>query len=176
MISFETARDTLAHALLQPIPLLRRIECAAFVRGDTALGLSSIGAHVRHVGDAVECLLRGIGSGRIDFDARDRDERLERDAALAIARLVELAARVRSLAAADAPEALMVRHDAGEGVDAPFAATTPERELMFLTTHAVHHWALVAVLLRRAGLEPPAEFGVAPSTLRFREGGEVCAR
>lgn len=176
MIPFEVARETLALALLQPIALLRLVDPDAFVRGAPELGLSSIGAHLRHVGDAVDCLLRGIGDGRVDFDARDRDERLERDPELAIARLESLAARLRSLDAASAPEALVVRHDAAGESERAFAASTPERELMFLTTHAIHHWALVAVLLRRAGVEPPVEFGVAPSTLRSRQGGHACAR
>jgi hypothetical protein len=38
------------------------------------------------------------------------------------------------------------------------------RELGMLLSHTVHHYALIAMLLRARGIEPPADFGVAPST------------
>jgi uncharacterized damage-inducible protein DinB len=46
--------------------------------------------------------------------------------------------------------------------------STVARELQFLLSHTVHHYALVAIRLRLAGREPAAGFGVSPSTLRFR--------
>jgi len=176
MSVFDIARETLAATLEQPLESLFLVSRDDFVRGEPELGLSSIGAHVRHVGDAVECLLTGLGCGRIDFDARTRDERLERDPALAVARLRDLASRVRRLDRECCPESVLVSHDAPSGATLPVATSTPERELIFLASHCVHHWALVAVLMRRCGIAPPLEFGVAVSTLRFREGGEVCAR
>jgi hypothetical protein len=39
------------------------------------------------------------------------------------------------------------------------------RELQSLLSHTVHHYALIAIALRLQGIEPSAEFGVAPSTL-----------
>lgn len=176
MTVFEQARETLAATLEQPLESLLLVSRDDFVRGEPDLGLSSIGAHVRHVGDAVECLLTGMGNGRIDFDARTRDERLERDPALAVARLRDLALRVRRLDHECCPESVLVSHDAPSDTAIPVAASTPERELIFLASHCVHHWALVGVLMRKCGISPPSQFGVAVSTLRFREGGEVCAR
>ncbi len=42
-----------------------------------------------------------------------------------------------------------------------------KRELQFLLSHTIHHYSLVAVALRAQGFEPGADFGVAPSTLRY---------
>jgi hypothetical protein len=43
------------------------------------------------------------------------------------------------------------------------------RELQFLLSHTVHHYALMALILRLQGFNPAAEFGVAPSTLQHWE-------
>ena len=43
------------------------------------------------------------------------------------------------------------------------------RELLFLISHTVHHFALIAFMLRSFGIEPGDKFGVAPSTLRYRQ-------
>jgi uncharacterized damage-inducible protein DinB len=49
------------------------------------------------------------------------------------------------------------------------------RELQFLATHTVHHFALVALLLRQRGVEVPVEMGVAPSTLEHWKSSDSCA-
>ncbi|UCF67889.1 MAG: DinB family protein [Acidobacteriota bacterium] len=41
------------------------------------------------------------------------------------------------------------------------------RELRFLLSHTVHHFAIIGLMLRMLGGEPPAAFGVAPSTLDY---------
>jgi hypothetical protein len=41
------------------------------------------------------------------------------------------------------------------------------RELQALSTHTVHHFALIAVALRAHGVEVPPDFGYSPATLRF---------
>jgi hypothetical protein len=50
------------------------------------------------------------------------------------------------------------------------------RELVVLLSHTIPHYALIAVLLRARGSEPPAAFGVAPSTLaHWQEERTACA-
>jgi hypothetical protein len=45
--------------------------------------------------------------------------------------------------------------------------TTLGRELLFLSSHTVHHFALVAQYCRAAGVEPEQDFGKAPATRAF---------
>jgi hypothetical protein len=40
------------------------------------------------------------------------------------------------------------------------------RELQVLSSHTIHHFALIAVTLRAHGVQMDADFGMAPSTLR----------
>ena len=60
----------------------------------------------------------------------------------------------------------------------PGLATTTSvlRELEFLLSHTIHHYALVAVMARIQGCEPGPTFGVAPSTLKYQQAQAVCAR
>ncbi|MDH3494762.1 MAG: hypothetical protein OEM82_14505, partial [Acidobacteriota bacterium] len=47
--------------------------------------------------------------------------------------------------------------------------TSLARELEFLHSHTVHHYALIAAKLGSMNIEVPFEFGVAPSTLKYWE-------
>jgi hypothetical protein len=42
--------------------------------------------------------------------------------------------------------------------------STLGRELAFVASHTIHHFAIVALLLRDMGIGVPARFGYAPST------------
>jgi hypothetical protein len=58
--------------------------------------------------------------------------------------------------------------------------STVARELQFLLSHTIHHYALIALVLRLQGFTTGEEFGVNPSTLRHwrgrREEAAACSR
>lgn len=166
MSPIEITRHSLIAALRDALTILRGIRDDDFRLGEDSLGLSSIGAHVRHVGDACDRFLDGVARGFIDYDCRSRDVRFEFDRIAAIERLESLVARFSELDPHTQPSSLLVRHDAPEGEDEMVLRSSVERELMFLASHGVHHFALVAVLLRAKAIETPPGFGMAISTLR----------
>jgi uncharacterized damage-inducible protein DinB len=128
----------------------------------------SIGAQLRHVLDFHACLLRDLDSGHIEYDRRDRDPRVEVERTRAIDRLRACASRLRALVTVGVPRVLLVRADEPAAAGAPrWAQSSLERELQCLSSHTVHHYALVALMLRTLGASAPAEFGVAPSTLAY---------
>ena len=45
--------------------------------------------------------------------------------------------------------------------------STLGRELFFATHHAIHHHAMMKTIGREFGIEAPAGFGTAPSTIKF---------
>ncbi len=171
-------RDNLL-ALEQGAQLLDRLDDAAYRRAMQPVFGSSIGAHMRHNLDHYACLLDGIKSGAVDYGARERKLETEQDRAAARHEFARIA---RALAALDAGAArqatLRVRREADENAEA--VASSLERELDFLMSHTIHHYAIVAILCRLQAIEIPDDFGVAPSTLRFREreraGRQTCAR
>ena len=48
-----------------------------------------------------------------------------------------------------------------------YTQSTVERELQFLRFHTVHHFAIIAMILKIQGIETPKDFGFAPSTLAY---------
>lgn len=125
-----------------------------------------IGAHARHVLDHIFCLLRGVKTERINYDARTRDPELETDPAqmlialdLAIGQLRELRDQVEPAA-----EVRVVNAVAPSGQPSEFNSNW-SRELAFLAHHTMHHLAMIVIAARGLGVEPPAHYGVAPSTL-----------
>jgi hypothetical protein len=76
---------------------------------------------------------------------------------------------IRCLATLDeeaTTDTLLVRMNSGGGSPAAdLAPSTLVRELLFLVSHTVHHFAVIRLLLAAEGIDPGEEFGTAPSTL-----------
>lgn len=160
--------DNLA-VLRQGRDLIEGLDRTQYSQNAPTLALSGVGPHLRHVVDFYERFLGAIEekATRVDYDARERDPRVETDPAHAVRTIDRTVARLGALARAmaDDPEmTLQVRSDGSPWVDSCVA-----RELQSLVSHTVHHYALIAVAVRSQGGEPGAEFGVAPSTLRHWE-------
>lgn len=135
---------------------------------------SGAGSHIRHCLDFYQSLLDGVWAGRVDYNRRERDALVARDRACAAAKIEILIEELRALASLPGDTTLLVSPEE-EGADA-WCASTLARELQFLLSHTVHHYALVALILRLQGFEPGEEFGVAPSTLAHWRQEALCAR
>jgi len=160
--------------LEQGLELLERLSDGAYA-GESE-GPKPVGPHFRHVLEHYSCFLDGVAGGRIDYDARPREVALETDRAAARQRIVELVGGLTALADADLDLAAQVRLECGLGGDGEqWSRSTVRRELHFLVSHTVHHFALIGLLLERHGVAPDAEFGVAPSTLLHRRRLTSCA-
>ena len=157
------------HFLDQGIALLDSLDDSLFQSCDEH-GHSCVGAHLRHVLDCYRCFLRGLDSDRIDYDARERNASLESDRRIAREKLLEVRHALEELGGSDRNRQMWVRVDAAAWSDVdPWTQSTLGRELQFLLSHTVHHFALIAMTLRAIGFEPGSAFGVAPSTLEHRE-------
>jgi len=130
---------------------------------------AGIGPHLRHCIDFYSCFLRDHAGGRVDYDRRERNPRLETDRGTALAEIRRLTEALEAISSEDPGRALAVRVDVSprEDRDTSWSPTSIGRELRFLVSHTVHHFALIAQILRARGVEPGREFGVAPSTLAY---------
>jgi hypothetical protein len=167
----EDALRSAARALEDLAGFLSAISATDYQRPSAILAGSTLGRHARHCIDHFECLLAGIPFGLVDYDARNRDAAIECDRNFAIARCRSLAtdvlANLRPLPAT-APVLVRIASDL-EG-EIPPQRSSLGRELLFVQSHAVHHFALLCAIAREHGLAVAADFGVAPSTLRHRRG------
>jgi uncharacterized damage-inducible protein DinB len=145
------------------------------------ISTSSVGEHFRHILDAIECMVDGVDGGKIDYDRRERDEVTERDPSAAIARVEKLERVIQNWESRES-KPLRVRADAPDGAPgaegedgAGWIDSTVDREIVYLVNHTIHHYALIAMILRHLGVEPDQDFGVAPSTLRYWKEVGRCA-
>ncbi len=123
------------------------------------------GAHLRHIIEHYDALLSPPAAGVVDYDLRLRDRELERNIALARRRLQAL--RMRIAGDTMPPETLLqVRGQGGLEGDFEFVITSSfGRELVFVASHALHHYALMRPYCQAAGISVSCDFGKAPSTV-----------
>jgi hypothetical protein len=127
---------------------------------------SPIGAHYRHLIEHYQCLLEGLESGKVDYDARRRDVPLEvsRTHAQEVTRALHRRLGTIDGLAPGHPLQIQTRTSV-DAAGPEWTSSTLGRELQFLVSHTVHHFALIKLLLAPDGIELPAEFGTAPSTV-----------
>jgi hypothetical protein len=124
-----------------------------------------LGAHLRHVIEHYEALLFPERAGIVDYDARARDAELEATPSLALAGLLALNQALARCPAGRLDQVLSVR--GRTGALGEFDFQTPSslgRELAFLASHTVHHFALLAGTCTQQGIATPEGFGKAPAT------------
>jgi len=149
-----------ASLLAQGLALLSTLSNEGFA-ALSPLG-ASVGGHFRHVIDFYSCFLRGLESGSIDYDLRDRDSDVESNRDSCKDAIQEL---LRALNMISVPPDSVISVKAEASVPALFANSTVAREMQFLSAHTIHHFALISYVLTERGFSVPPGFGVAPSTL-----------
>jgi uncharacterized damage-inducible protein DinB len=161
----------------QGVDLLSRLDDPLFRASPDGLFRGGVGAQFRHCIDFYGCFLDGLGTGRVDYSRRQRDERVETSRTHALAAASRVRERLLAIDAHDAPRALEVRSEEASSDSGLLdgCASTVGRELQFLVSHTIHHYALIAAVLRLLGHDVRRdfpEFGVAPSTLsHWRQAG-----
>lgn len=129
-------------------------------------GRHTLGKHVRHIIDHYDALLDGLDRGAevIDYEQRQRDEALEQWPQQAASHLAAVEARLSLLGSGPSPDALTLAYPLDD--ERLSLASSLNRELAFLTSHSIHHMAIIALLAEQSGIHLPESFGVHPSTLR----------
>jgi hypothetical protein len=135
------------------------------VRPDPAYGQYT-GPHLRHVIEHYEALLLRESDSAVNYDKRARDRELESSVRLARARLIELRQRLTGWPDAALEQSIIVLGQAGEAGEFEFTTrSSVGRELVFLASHTIHHFALLQVYCEQHGIPTACNFGRAPSTL-----------
>jgi uncharacterized damage-inducible protein DinB len=149
--------------------LLSRISDAAYTATPSGLAPHKAGGHLRHILEFYECFLAGLPASHIDYDARQRDLSLERSRQAAQERIHRLIRCLETESALRTDSVVWVRIEdsAGSRIPEPFLISSVGRELQVLSSHTIHHFALMAMALRALGVPVDPDFGMAPSTLRY---------
>jgi hypothetical protein len=129
---------------------------------------AAVGPHVRHCLDHFRLLLDGWPTGAVDYDARERDARAERDPVVAREVLRGITGGLAAIRPHDLAREIRVTQSAAPGRPPLASRSRLERELVFLSSHTIHHIAIMVLAARAAGVTVPAELAVAYSTESHR--------
>jgi uncharacterized damage-inducible protein DinB len=149
--------------LRQALDLVAGIDDRAYATTPAGMAPHRAGGHLRHIVEFYQSFLDGLRSGRVDYDARRRDAAIESSRASASAAIRRIIGALET-SAADRP--ILVRMEDAGDADL-WMQSTVTRELQVLSSHTIHHFALMALTLRGHGIEMRPDFGMAPSTLRY---------
>lgn len=128
-------------------------------------GRASVGQHVRHTLEFYQCLVDASGS--VNYDARKRDIMIESSASHAAHVVDEIMERINSFIE-DVPMKMLAEMPGSENL--VNVASSLSRELLYVLEHAIHHMALMRILIKdeASDFELDDTFGVAYSTLAYR--------
>jgi hypothetical protein len=152
--------------LRQALQLLERLDESVYSGTAPGFAPDRVGAHLRHILEFYQCFLDGLDSSHIDYDSRRRDESIERSRHMAS---IAIRSIIHSLdTRAEQERIVWVRMEDAEasGGRDSFMESSLSRELQVLSSHTVHHFALIAMTLRAHGVQMNPDFGMALSTLR----------
>ncbi len=137
-----------------------------YVQPSKTLFNATIGQHVRHIIELFQCLEDGYDIGLVNYENRKRDPRIETDKAFASTLLIEVHQRLEKENKALKLEACYDEH----AVDLLTLDTNFYREVAYNLEHTIHHMALIRVGISEVSdIELPEEFGVASSTIKYRQ-------
>jgi uncharacterized damage-inducible protein DinB len=166
--------DGAVSILSQGEDLLRALDHVTYSQRVPAVFNASMGGHYRHCLDHFASWLLGLDADEVDYDHRKRDPRVEAQPDFALA----LTSQMRAALEALTPETLCASVQARCEVsyahgDSPVTNSTLGRELAYCIAHAIHHYALIAVMARLMEIKLPENFGVAPSTVAHAKKAAV---
>jgi len=150
--------------LRQALALLDRVPDHAYAAPPPGFEPHRAGGHLRHILEFYQCFLEGSATLHIDYDARRRDRAIETNRAAAAAAIRSLIRMLETSPDLSIDATVWVREEDGD----QFLESTLNRELQVLSSHTIHHFALLALTLRLHGVSMDPDFGMAPSTLRYQ--------
>ncbi|MDX2000869.1 MAG: hypothetical protein SFW35_00425 [Chitinophagales bacterium] len=160
--------DTTKQLLNDLATVLEQLDNEAYSAGRELFSGSSIGQHTRHILEFYQCLLSQLPTGTIDYDLRKRNIEIECSVQKALEVIQTL---IETLPENNATLWLNV-HLSNPDLNHPASvASNYQRELLYNIEHAIHHMAIIKIGIKHylPSIAIEESFGVAPSTLRYRE-------
>ena len=155
------------EVLLQGLTLLFDLDDHRYSQGGGAPFNASIGQHYRHVIEHFQSLTRGLQSGEINYDARERNVRLQSEVTYGSIATCDTLRVLRRYTDETLARECTVTNSVGYSSSQPSSfESNVGRELAYCAGHAIHHYAIIWLICHQIGVTVPAEFGFAPATLK----------
>lgn len=114
---------------------------------------------MRHILDHYQALMLGMSAGKVDYNQRTRESAVETDMQLARESWLQVKKWLCSLTEDSLKQSFEVNTEHGR------VQSSTGRELSFVSSHAVHHFAFMKQLCSQFDLVLSNDIGVAPATL-----------
>jgi uncharacterized damage-inducible protein DinB len=159
------AANTILKQLLQVVEQITEND---FRKPSSALN-ATVGQHLRHTLEFFICLEQGYEHGVVNYDKRIHNKAMELDKFIAlhtINQIQQFINKNQTDKALTLEVGYLPDSDTCETIKTNF-----HRELVYNIEHAVHHMAIMKIGIREVAeyISLPADFGIAVSTLRYRE-------
>lgn len=125
---------------------------------------SPLGEHLRHCLDHFDCFLKGLQGGSVDYDARQPKPELSADPKRLCLRFREVIAALRKLDPQCFGQSVEVRSSACKGSGPVKLQSTISRELVFLSSHTIHHLEIARLVAEIDGFKTKPDLALAFST------------
>jgi len=155
--------------------LIDRLDDIDFAMPAPGRSSGGVGGHVRHCLDHLSALLAATHTGVCAYDRRSRGTDVETNRRVAMRALAELTGAVQRLDPSLLDREIEVETQLDRDGTMITTRSSIGRELVFITSHTVHHNAIVAMMLHTRGISAGPYFGMAPSTPN-QSGSFACAR
>lgn len=142
--------------------LVSKLSVDQYTKQHFELSQATIGQHLRHIIELYQCLLLQYPLDRVCYDHRNRDILIETQPEIAYQAIEVILNQLD-------------KKDKKLSIEYEFLSkqtksieSTYYRELLYNLEHSIHHQALIKVALNLMKIEVDENFGVAPSTIRYR--------
>lgn len=149
------------QSLNELIDLLSQLSDKDYAAPCCELSDATIGEHTRHIIEMFQCLEDNYDSARINYDNRERNILVQTSTEFAIRKLGEIKSQLGR-----PNKTLHLQQFIGGNQIA--IESNYERELLYNLEHCIHHQALIKVALRKCEVQVGENFGVASSTIEYR--------
>lgn len=153
--------DALFRCFDELLDMLGQVSEADYTKPCRGLSGATIGEHTRHIIEMFECLEQHE-DGKVNYDNRARDPRLQNHPDFAAGRILKLKQDLSR------PQKILFIEQA-IGSELIAIESNYDRELLHNLEHCIHHQALMKVaLLDCPQVKMGAYFGVGRSTIAYR--------
>lgn len=130
--------------------------------------ISSAGTHMRHILDHYLALKDGLSTGLVNYNKRNRFATIESCPQTALQEWQKVEQWLKEVNQLDADLPLTVACETSISKSQNTQTqSTLARELVFVASHAIHHFSLLAVMNSLLGNKDEVDFGIAPTTATF---------
>jgi len=131
---------------------------------------ATIGGHYRHIIEHFTTLYNSHANEVVNYDLRERNLQIEQNLEVAIQVTEALKEKWSKLAPLSYSNKIQLQGKLAQGVDESMELdSTVGRETAYAIMHAHHHYAIIGIMCALLNNPAAEDFGVAPSTVKFRE-------